>query len=104
MLFPDHALRAPARHDGLVRVATLLAFVTGQRLAARPRRCNRPLRTPGHELPWVRPSAAGVRALARGNRLLVTTLHAFIVVVEERALSTDDPGAVIAIGLVAVLA
>src|SRR5216683_4050381 len=103
------SLRAHARHDGLVRVATLLTFQASERPA-----CRRPTRVPWIRTPdnsllglrilpcfWHRPC---FRPVALRHRRLAAPLLAFIVVVEERALGADDPGATVAVGLETVLA
>src|SRR5882672_1546830 len=98
------SLRAHARHDGLVRVATLLTFQASERPA-----CRRPTR-----VPWIRThdnSLPGLRILpcfrhrpcfrpdAPHNRLLAAPLFALIVVIEERTLAADDFAAMVAVGL-----
>src|SRR5262249_31998896 len=50
------------------------------------------------------PATATVLLIALGDRILAAALLAFIVRIEERAFSADDSRAMVAIGLVAVLA
>src|SRR5262245_16264458 len=105
-------LRAHARHDGLVGIATLLAFLAGEDLAALAE--ARTIRRPGTAetgLPALRrlETLRGLRSLpleplALGDRLLLVALLAFIVVIEERALGADDLHARLALRLVAVIA
>ena len=90
-------------HDGLIRVATLLTFQAGQRLACRRHPCTGCLRTPDDSLPCF-PNLPCFRAVASGNRLLLAALLALIVIVEECALGADDLRALVTVDLVTVLA
>src|SRR5512132_2874663 len=65
------------------------------------------MRTPDNNLLCLRPErcrSLPVVPVALGDRRFRAPLLAFIVVIEERALRTDDPAAAVAIGLEAVLA
>ena len=61
------------------------------------------MRTPDNSLLCLRKLPC-FRPVALSDRLVGAALLAFIVIIEECAVGTDDPGAVVAIGLVAVLA
>src|SRR5204862_5550492 len=104
-IISGRCLRAHARHDGTVAVATLHALLAGEDLASLSG--ARAARTSGKRLLGLRGrvrslalcgSLPGLRRLpilpvARTHRLLLAALLALIVVAEERAFGAGDPDA-----------